>query len=440
MSDIAIRVDSIGKRYRIGERESYRALRDVLARGFTAPLRALRDRGSARRTVVSNFIWALKDVSFDISRGETVGIIGRNGAGKSTLLKVLSRITVPTEGYAEVHGKIGALLEVGTGFHPELTGRENVYLNGAILGMSKKEIDRKFEEIVAFAEVEKFIDTPVKRYSSGMSLRLAFAVAAHLETEVVIVDEVLAVGDYEFQRKCFGKMGDVGREGRTVVVVSHNMPSIVNLCKRAILLNGGQIVADGEPTEVVRDYLATGLSIGGEVVWDDLARAPGTDTARLKAVRIFQDGVDAPTADVDISKEVHVQITYANLQEGSILYSGIWLKDQIGTFVLSSTNHKSISSTDDPWNQRPHPIGTFQSVCRIPGNFLNDGLYSITAIVGNSRFESEIQEESVLSFRVHDSGKMKKEYFGSWAGPVVRPRLAWNTERVEAHGFDLDRG
>jgi len=269
MSDIAIRVENLGKLYRIGRRERYYTLRDVLARSFAAPFRCLMpiakskfrnskltNPQSAIRNPQSEFIWALKDVSFEIKQGEVVGVIGRNGAGKSTLLKILSRITEPTEGYAEIHGRVGSLLEVGTGFHPELTGRENIYLNGAILGMKKREIERKFDEIVAFAEVEKFIDTPVKHYSSGMYVRLAFAVAAHLEPEILLVDEVLAVGDAAFQKKCLGKMGDVAKEGRTVLFVSHNMGAISSLCNKTIYLADGQIRATGPTEKIVTDYLS----------------------------------------------------------------------------------------------------------------------------------------------------------------------------------------
>ena len=254
MSDIAIRVENLSKRYRIGgPQASYRTLRESLVGAVTAPLRYLRHSQSASRE--RETIWALKDVSFEVKRGEVVGIIGRNGAGKTTLLKILSRITEPTEGRAEIHGRVGSLLEVGTGFHPELTGRENIYLNGAILGMRKAEIDRKFDEIVAFAEIEKFLDTPVKHYSSGMYVRLAFAVAAHLEPEILLVDEVLAVGDAAFQKKCLGKMGDVAKEGRTVLFVSHNMGAVESLCMRGILLDRGQLVFDGERATAISRYL-----------------------------------------------------------------------------------------------------------------------------------------------------------------------------------------
>jgi len=256
MSDIAIRAEHLGKRYRIGKRERYQTLRDTLTEAATAPFRWLRRRAPANAEAAPDHIWALKDVSFEIPRGEVVGIIGRNGAGKSTLLKVLSRITEPTEGQAEIHGRVGSLLEVGTGFHNELTGRENIYLNGAILGMPKAEIARKFDEIVAFAEIEKFLDTPVKHYSSGMYMRLAFAVAAHLEPDVIVVDEVLAVGDAAFQKKCLGKMGEAAKGGRTVIFVSHQLNQIRRLCERCIWLDAGSVRSVGPTYSVVTEYEA----------------------------------------------------------------------------------------------------------------------------------------------------------------------------------------
>ena len=263
MSDLAIRCEGIAKQYRIGQREPYRALRDTLTDAVTAPFRRVRAAlggGNGRPSNGPATIWALKDVCFEVKTGEVVGIIGRNGAGKSTLLKILSRITKPTRGSADIYGRVGSLLEVGTGFHPELTGRENVYLNGAILGMQKAEVARKFDEIVAFAELEEFIDTPVKRYSSGMYMRLAFSVAAHLEPEIMLVDEVLAVGDAQFQAKCLGKMQDVSRSGRTVVFVSHSMPSIRRLCTRGLLLSKGVVELDGRVEEAVERYLVHNLA------------------------------------------------------------------------------------------------------------------------------------------------------------------------------------
>src|SRR5271163_1704993 len=248
MTESAIHIEGLGKRYRVGERERYFALRDVITRAFTAPFQ----RNGTRRPV--DYLWALRDVSLDVKQGEVVGLIGRNGAGKTTLLKLLSRITRPTTGFAEIHGRVGSLLEVGTGFHPELTGRENIYLSGAILGMRKREIEQKKDAIVAFAEVERFLDTPLKHYSTGMQMRLAFAVAAHLEPEILLVDEVLAVGDIEFQKKCLGKMQDISRSGRTIVFVSHQMGQIRRLCERVLWIDGGQIREQGPTGKVIAAY------------------------------------------------------------------------------------------------------------------------------------------------------------------------------------------
>ena len=276
MPDLAIRCEHLSKQYRIGSPESYKTLRDAISTTALAPFRRLKNNSQNGK---SN-IWALHDVSFQINQGEVVGVIGLNGAGKSTLLKVLSRITAPTRGHAEIHGRVGSLLEVGTGFHPELTGRENVYLNGAILGMRKVEIDRKFDEIVAFAEVETFLDTPVKRYSSGMYVRLAFGVAAHLETEVLLVDEVLAVGDAQFQKKCFEKMRDIGIQGRTILFVSHNMSAVRSICKQALIIDKGRVVAQGEIDQTVDRYLAQISSSQSE---DEIVE---TNTFSVKSVEI----------------------------------------------------------------------------------------------------------------------------------------------------------
>jgi lipopolysaccharide transport system ATP-binding protein len=265
MNDVVIRVENLGKRYRIGERVPYLTLRDTLARAVAAPLRSLWPGFPSSRVNNASQIWALKDISFEVRRGEVVGIVGRNGAGKSTLLKILSRVTQPTVGHAQIRGRLGSLLDVGTGFHPELTGRENAYLNGAVLGMSRKEIARKFDEIVAFAEIENFIDTPVKYYSSGMYVRLAFSVAAHLEPEILLVDEVLAVGDVAFQKKCLGRMGDAAKQGRTVLFVSHNMSAVVLLCKSAILLERGRIKMMGDTQRAITEYLAASMDHSTEV-------------------------------------------------------------------------------------------------------------------------------------------------------------------------------
>src|SRR5258705_9074641 len=297
MSDIAIHCEGLSKQYRIGQREPYKALRDVISDAAAAPFRRLRStlRNGSSTSSSSNgsssdndTFWALDDLSFDVRRGEVVGIIGRNGAGKSTLLKILSRITKPTRGHAEINGRVGSLLEVGTGFHPELTGRENIYLNAAILGMRKAEVKREFDEIVAFAEVEKFIDTPVKRYSSGMYVRLAFAVAAHMDTEVLLVDEVLAVGDAEFQKKCLGKMEQVSQRGRTILLVSHQMAAIQNLCQTGVLLRQGRVEREGRISDVVSQYLMESNRIAN-LSFEDRTDRQGSGALRFTGVA-FKDG------------------------------------------------------------------------------------------------------------------------------------------------------
>ena len=297
MSDIAIRVQDLGKKYKIDvARQRHDTLRDEITEGLRSLFRSNGHNSSPSRTHLgtSSTFWALKDVSFEVKKGDVLGIIGRNGAGKSTLLKILSRITEPTEGRAEIHGRIGSLLEVGTGFHSELTGRENVYLNGAILGMKKAEIDKKFDEIVAFAEVEKFIDTPVKRYSSGMHVRLAFAVAAHLEPEVLIIDEVLAVGDLNFQNKCIGKIGDVARGGRTVLFVSHNMGAIANLCTTGMWLDKGQLILQDDVKSIISAYVKS-QPVGSQVDTKNWKRT-GTGEARIIQARLLDSKGDDCTA------------------------------------------------------------------------------------------------------------------------------------------------
>ena len=435
MSDFALRVEGLSKSFRLGPRLTYHRFSELIENVVThlasLPARLLKsdDRGVNED---KDLFWALSDVSFEVERGEVFGFIGRNGAGKSTLLKLLSRIMRPTRGRIEIRGRVGSLLEVGTGFHPELTGRENIYLNGAVLGMTRREIRRKFDEIVAFSEVERFLDTPVKRYSSGMYVRLAFAVAAHLEPEILIVDEVLAVGDAAFQQKCMGKMGAASRQGKTVLIVSHSLPVITNLCRKAILLDGGRVTSIGPAADVVRQYLANVRSASGEVVWASPDVAPGDEMVRLHSVRIIQEGLDGPTADVDISKDIAVQITYWNLLKDQQLYAALWLKDSNGIFVLSTSNVKAVSLSVDPWYGVPQPVGLFQSTCIIPGNVLNEGRYVISAILGRVPNRTVVVEESVLSFDVHDTGAMREEYFGNWAGPVIRPRLHWNTLELPA--------
>jgi lipopolysaccharide transport system ATP-binding protein len=333
MPDIAIRVDRLSKLYRIGAKEhAPRTLGQTARNLVTAPFDYL--RRMRRPPTEEETLWALRDVSFEVKPGEVVGIIGRNGAGKSTLLKILSRITEPTSGRAEIHGRIASLLEVGTGFHPELTGRENIYLNGAILGMKKVEIERKFAEIVAFAEIERFLDTPVKRYSSGMYVRLAFAVAAHLEPEILLVDEVLAVGDAAFQKKCLGRMGDVAKEGRTVLFVSHNMAAMLSLCVKAILLDAGKVIQQGAAQEVVRSYFQAAMSLQ-IISLDQRVDRSGDGTARMVSLQIVSTD---PDGLIRSTSRLKITIDYKSMQpiQYPTFLVGIYDQTNTGIFLLNS--------------------------------------------------------------------------------------------------------
>lgn len=370
------------------------------------------------------YIWAVQDINLEVKQGEVLGIIGKNGAGKSTLLKIISQITSPTAGNIKIQGRIASLLEVGTGFHPELTGRQNVYLNGAILGMTKSEIDKKFDEIVEFSGVEKYIDTPVKRYSSGMHVRLGFAVAAHLSPEILIVDEVLAVGDAEFQKRCLGKMRSVAKEGRTVLFVSHNMNAISFLCSRAILLEQGHSVRDGNSAEVVAEYLRGSHERSGECVWQDPRTAPGNDQVRIRAVRILQNG--EVTADVDIQKDVSVELEYWNFRPDARISTSIHLLDKMGATVLCSVSYPAQTVQTDEWFDRPWPTGLFRSTCIVPGNFLNVGRYGISAFVRTNIRNIEAAVPEAVWFTVCDTVATHQE-LGGWGG-VVRPHLVWQTE------------
>jgi lipopolysaccharide transport system ATP-binding protein len=423
-----IQVSNLSKRYRIGRRESpYGTLRDSLTNAFRAPMARRNRRDSTNET-----IWALKDINLEVLPGEVVGVIGRNGAGKSTFLKILSRITEPTSGRVELYGRVGSLLEVGTGFHPELTGRENIFLNGAILGMGKKEIRRKFDEITAFSELERFLDTPVKFYSSGMYMRLAFAVAAHLEPEILLVDEVLAVGDAQFQNKCLGKMGDLAKEGRTLLFVSHNMTAINLLCPRAIMLAEGSVVRSANTSEVVAEYLKTSAVEGGELVWKDRQRSPGNEKVRLHGVRIISG--DKVTNNVDIDKDVTIEIDFWNYVKGTRnLCVDVHLQDDKGTTVLTTSNSPNANALVDNWFYEPHEPGLFRAVCTVPGNFLNEGRYHFSIyIVTLGPLVIELEVPQALSLNVFDTGVMREPGGGTgrWPG-VVRMRLPWRTQLLE---------
>jgi lipopolysaccharide transport system ATP-binding protein len=426
MSDIAIRTENLSKLYRIGPRERYKALRDTLTDAMYAPFRRIRSmfqRSNVQTCERSNdnYIWALKDVCFEVKRGEVVGIIGRNGAGKTTLLKILSRITEPTEGYAEIHGRVGSLLEVGTGFHPELTGRENIYLNGAILGMKKAEIDDKFDEIVDFAEIEKFIDTPVKHYSSGMYVRLAFAVAAHLEPEILLVDEVLAVGDAAFQKKCLGKMGDVAKEGRTVLFVSHNMGAITNLCGRALLLDSGQILLVGHSEEVVSKYLSTISEYGkGEVLFEEELHSD----AYFTRVAIL-DGYGRPTQVIPVTSSFQILFEYDVLGRISGLEVSFSLFDRNGAKIFYSGTSKSKSIVGQDYEP-----GHYIAAATIPSEFLAPGVYTITAGLHQPNVCLFDRRDHVIQFRVVEAGSPDYRYHGQDIGSIL-VRLNWSIKRRE---------
>ena len=358
-----------------------------------------------------------------VATGEAVGVIGRNGAGKSTLLKVLSRITEPTSGEAVIRGRVASLLEVGTGFHPELTGRENIYLSGSILGMTRNEIVRRFDEIVDFAGVEQFLDTPVKRYSSGMQVRLGFAVAAHLEPEVLLVDEVLAVGDASFQAKCLGRLEEIGNEGRTVIFVSHSMPSIQRLCSHAILLDRGGVVAQGATSEVVRAYLDTGQGQSSERRWITPSEAPGDAVARLQSVRIL-DATEKVRAEFDIREPFSVEVIYESENPVGLRPSvNLHFYNEAGNCVFVSNDWNDLS-----WRQAARQAGAVTARCEIPGDLLAEGRLYITAAI--STYDPTIVhaiERDAVAVNLVDlpAGELSRgEYAGDWPG-VVRPRLNW---------------
>lgn len=428
-----VRVTNISKRYRLGRsQQGYHTLRDALAGAMRAPFSRGRSNGD-KATNQDQILWALHDVSFEVQPGETLGIIGRNGAGKSTLLKILSQITDPTTGRIELLGRVASLLEVGTGFHPELTGRENIYLNGAVLGMKRQEIRRKFDQIVAFAEIERFLDTPVKRYSSGMYVRLAFAVAAHLEPEILIVDEVLAVGDMAFQKKCLNKMHDVSERGRTVLFVSHNMPAVTRLCQRVILLSDGRVVGDGPAHQIVSSYLNSEMGTTAERRWESREAAPGNDIARLRTARVVTEHGQTAEA-LDIRHPVGIETEYEVLEPGHVLVPNYHFYNEEGVcaFVLHDFGSE--------WRWRPRPAGRYISTAWIPGNFLAEGGIMVgVALSSYLPLKVHYYEREAVTFRVVDSlegDSARGDFGGDFAG-VVRPAFKWSTRMAEgAAGVD----
>jgi lipopolysaccharide transport system ATP-binding protein len=420
VSGIAIRTDGLAKRYRIGSAAAFRygALRDTIGDWLAAPFRKRASREAA------DYIWALDGVSLEVQRGEVLGLIGRNGAGKSTLLKILSRITRPTRGAAELYGRVGSLLEVGTGFHPELTGRENVLLNGAILGMRRSEVLRKFDAIVDFSGVSKFIDTPVRHYSSGMYVRLAFAVAAHLEPDILLVDEVLAVGDAAFQKQCLGKMQDVSESGRTVIFVSHNMPAITRLCSRAVLLNAGRVEMDGAADRIVAAYLASTLGTTSERSWD-AAGAPGNEAVRVRTIRVIDEQLTSVDT-IDVRHRVGIELTLDILEQKRSFVPMLTLKTDRGQLIFSAVD------TDPAWLE-PRPPGLYRSIAWIPPNLLNEGMVVVSAtVVTFVAGAKALRHASILdavAFQVTDPGEggTARGTYTTVFGGSVRPLLEWTT-------------
>ena len=433
MDEIAVRVDNIGKEYRIGTRRGSGTvmLREVLTDLAAAPFRKLRALGQRlaagsaemQQPVRADHIWALRNVSFEVPRGQVIGIIGPNGAGKSTLLKILSRITEPTEGRVEIHGRVGSLLEVGTGFHPELTGLENVFLSGALLGMRKAEIERNLDEIVAFSEIEKFIDTPVKHYSSGMYVRLAFSVAAHLEPEILIVDEVLAVGDVAFQRKCLNKMEDVHQHGRTILFVSHNMDAVTRLCERAILISHGGIQKDGPASDVASAYLLSTLRTDAIQEWPIRESAPGNAIVRLRQIRV-RDEAGATIESSDVTQPVGIEVIFDVVTPGRVLVPSLLFYSRTGTCAFSALD------LDPEWRRRPRPVGCFTATAWIPANLLTEGALLVSCGMSSLRpYEVHFFVRDAIAFNVTDAGAGDSAR-GDWDGTipgVVRPLLRWET-------------
>jgi lipopolysaccharide transport system ATP-binding protein len=422
-----ISAQKVGKRYVLGGASSGRTFRETLVDLVKSPFRA-RQRAEE--------FWALRGVDFQIQKGEAVGIIGRNGAGKSTLLKILSRITAPTEGEIRMRGKVAALLEVGTGFHSELSGRENIFLNGAIMGMSRAEIRARFDEIVAFAEVEQFLDTPVKRYSSGMYVRLAFAVAAHLQPEILIVDEVLAVGDAAFQKKCLGKMQTVASGGRTVLFVSHNMAAVTRLCSRAILLSHGQVAADGPATKVVGTYIGGAFGeTPASVDFEQQGKIPGSEDVKLLGARLVSDGLRG--IELDIRRPLRIEVDFEVLRDRYSLNPNVHIYNDEGQCVFI---------TSDNWLpefRRPRAPGRYRSSVELPGNFFSEGMLSLDVAISTADpLLVHAHERGLLNVHIVDPGEgdsMRGDYGGDIPG-VIRPALPWKSERLDGKVLSLKEG
>jgi len=417
MSDSAIRAENLSKRYTIATANNRH---DTLSDQLNGCLKSV-FRRTAPPHLSDETFWALKDASFELRQGEIVGIIGQNGAGKSTLLKIISRITAPTYGTARVCGRVGSLLEVGTGFHPELTGRENIYLNGAVIGMKKEEIRRRFDEIVEFSGIGEFLDVPVKRYSSGMYVRLGFSVAAHLEPEILLVDEVLSVGDAAFQKKCLDKIVDSAKGGGTVLFISHNMTAVNTLCQRVIWMKGGRIVEDGAAAQIVTKYLATSLTSAdlSEEAWDDVDEAPGNDMVRLRRMRVIrEDGL--LSEPLTMQTPFRVEVEYWNLVPGAHLHITLHLYNAEGIIAFTTGNR----------NNGPLPAGLFRSVCHIPDNLMNSGPHRFVLMVVKDASYAIYSHESRIAFDILDVRERPGTWYGKEPG-VVQPVLKWSTEYLD---------
>ncbi len=409
----AISIENISKKYILShKKKKYQNLKESVS-GFFGELFTSKDEEETKEV-----FWALRNVSFDIEQGDRIGIVGSNGAGKSTLLKILSRITEPTSGQVKVNGRMASLLEVGTGFHPELTGRENIFLNGAILGMKQQEIRSQFDEIVSFAGIEKFLDTPVKRYSSGMYVRLGFAIAAHLEPEILIVDEVLAVGDSEFQKKCLGKMKDVSSSGRTILFVSHNATAIQGLCNKAAFLQKGNLVKYGEVGEVLHDYMTSISKFQLQQNWETPEEAPGTDQVRIKNIEVVPEFVDG-SKNIDVRTPLKVNIEFWNMLESAHLNLSIFLYNMTGECVFN------VGSQAKTFTK-----GLIKGMLEIPANFLNDGSYYISIMIVKDTADPIYFMEDAISFDVAD-WREGTNWYGKWPGavrPINIPVQTWKVD------------
>lgn len=420
MKDIILKAENISKQYRLGQVGTGTLTHDLNRwwheiRGKENPYLKIGDTNDRSTKGESDYVWALQDINFEVERGEVLGIIGKNGAGKSTLLKILSKVTAPTTGSIKSRGRIASLLEVGTGFNGEMTGRENIFLNGAILGMTKKEISSKIDEIIDFSGCERYIDTPVKRYSSGMTVRLAFAVAAFLEPEILVIDEVLAVGDAEFQKKAIGKMQDISRSGgRTVLFVSHNMAAVKSLCTRGIVLENGKIKFDGNIDEALAVYNSDTSDTISNVSWS-IEKAPGNSNAKITSIKIKTEG-----KFFYIEKQIEIEIEYLNFIDNHLINVSISILDDKEVYVLASPNLKRI----------PLGKGKYKSVCIIPNDLLNKGKYFFTVLLVGNNLEIITQLDKIVAIEVDEEGTNRGNYYGYWGG-LVRPYLKWENTQID---------